>query len=173
VKGGGSPNGSFDRDFWPDTNRDGKAPPACSGRGGFCRVPEGWAFALLDDTEFGAAIERPGLFVACRVCGHLAAEADCLDAVDLNAGVDEGLADGLGTTFTEAAVVFLSAAFVGESGDDETIGRGVFEGGDDLLEFRLLGGFDPVAVVAEEDGCELAFGDALAKKIRASFEALT
>ena len=58
---------------------------------------------LLDDAEFSAAVFGPSRIVARGIGGHFAAEAHGLNAVALDAGIDQSLADGLRPALAEAA----------------------------------------------------------------------
>ena len=106
------------------------------------------SLALLHNAKFGAAIQCPCLLVAGGICWHFTAKAYRLNPVCADACVNERLANSLGAAFTEAPVVFLCAALVGEAGDDEALG-GILHRGRDLLHFGGFRGFHGVAVVAE------------------------
>ena len=125
---------------------------------------------LLDDAEFRAAVFGPSRIGARGIGGHFAAEAHGLNAVALDASIDQSLADGLRTALAEAAVVFLRAALVGEASEDEAVGTSG-KGRGDGLDFGGLSWLDAVAVEAEENRRELSFLDIRAHEIRAALKA--
>ena len=126
---------------------------------------------LFYNPEFCAAVQGPRLLVASSISRHLTAEADSLNAVGFHTRINKSLANCLGATFTKTAVVFLSAALIGESGNDESLG-GILHGCGHMLHFGSFSGFHCIAVITKTDGRELTFGHAIAEEIRTSLKSL-
>lgn len=117
-----------------------------------------------NDADFGAAVFGPGGFSTAGIGGHFLAEADGLDASAINTEADEFAADRLSAAFSEAAVVFIGAAFVGESGDDDIVGESAHGRGEGL-DFAHFRPRDIIAVESEEDRGELGAVDVRAEEI--------